>query len=494
VSPQQQPPQPDEPKRIRRSVFRGSLLVMAARWMDRAIGFISMLILARLLTPADFGLVALAMVVIGLVGVLLDVGINIQLVRNENATRDDFDTAWTIRILQGGVAAGLILATSWLAGDYFHDRRITVIMWILAPMPIIGSLGNIGIVNFQKDLEFGKEFQYLFWRRLIGFFVTIAATLWLRSYWGLVIGSLANALGGTLLSYIVHDYRPRLSLEKARDMWGFSTWLMLRSIGAYISTQVDKVVLGRRSTPDVIGAYKLADELAGMPSSDLLAPVGRALFPAFAREQSHPTRLRDTFLLALAVSTLIVIPAGLGLSLVADVAVPSLLGNQWLAAIPLLQILALNGMINAFGHSPFYVLLAVGEFRVLTMITYAQILAFLALATIGPLAGDVSGVAVARLLATLIGTVGLMTLVLVRARQIRVSDCAAATWRPLVATLGMAAVVSWLPIGAWPAIAQLVGKAAVGAACYTVLVVLLWLAAGRPEGAERYLLDKMRLR
>jgi O-antigen/teichoic acid export membrane protein len=492
VSAEEPLPQPKDSGNARRSVFRGTLLAVAARWTDRAIGVVSVLVLARLLTPEDFGLVALAMVVVGFVDLFLDIGVNIQLIRNQNATRDDYDTAWTIRLLEGIIATFVILALAGAAGGYFNDSRVTIILYSLALLPTTNALANIGIIDFQKTLDFGREFRYRLTRRLIGFAVTIAATVLLRSYWALVIGAMTTSVVGTVLSYTFHEYRPRWSLKRAREMIGFSAWLMLRSIGVFISVQIDKAVLGRISSAEVVGAYKLADDLSHLPTADLLAPVGRALFPAFAQDYGHPDRIRHTYVLALAISTLLVIPTGLGLALVADVAVPSLLGNQWLPAIPLLQILALTSAINAFGHTSVFLSLAGGTFRTLTLIVYGQVGVFLVLTLTGPLGADAAGVAVARLIATVLATVCLTALVVSQHARIRLLDYADATWRPILGAIGMAAVVLWLPLSAQPPLMQLFSKAVLGALSYGTFVLLLWICAGRPPGAERYLLEKFR--
>lgn len=465
---------------------------MAARWTERVIGFVSVLVLARFLTPVDFGLVALAMVVVGLVDLVLDIGVNIQLIRNQNATRDDYDTAWTIRVIEGVLATVVIVALSWLAGDYFKDDRVTVILWIVAPLPTIGALANIGLIDFQKNLEFGREFHYRLTRRLVGFAVTITAALLLRTYWALVIGVMTTSVAGTLLSYAFHAYRPRWSLKQARRMISVSVWLILRSIGAYLSSQIDRFVLGRSSPAEIVGAYKLADDLSVLPTTDLLAPVGRALFPTFAQDHDHPDRVRHTYLLALAVSTLLVIPTGLGLSLVADLVVPTLLGSQWLAAIPLLQILALSSTITAFGHASLNLLLAGGRFPSLTLISYGQIAAFLALVLIGPFDQTAPQVAIARLTATALATLCLTAMVLSQHPQIRIRDYVKAGWRPIVGAIGMALVLEWLALPSQhPLLVQLVVKAGVGATVYGSIVMLLWILAGRPAGAERYLLEKI---
>ena len=104
------------------SPARGAVIVVAMRWTDRLIGLVSTLVLARLLVPADFGIVAMASIVVGLIDTLLALGVSSALIQNRNAGREEFDTAWTLGIIQGSMVAGII----WIAAPYaaasFHDR------------------------------------------------------------------------------------------------------------------------------------------------------------------------------------------------------------------------------------------------------------------------------------------------------------------------------------------------------------------------------------
>lgn len=477
---------------IRKSIFRGTLITMATRWVDRLIGFISTLVLARLLAPADVGLVALAYVVIGLVDVLLDLGVNIQLVRNPRAETDDYDTAWTIRLIQGSTAALIIASAAPFAGEHFKDPRVTTLLWVLAPSILVGAFTNVGLVKFQKEMQFNKEFSYFFSRRIITFFATIIACFALRSYWGLIIGNVVNTAAGVLLSYFWSNYRPRLTLVHGRAMWGFSFWLMVRNIALYAYSQLDKMILGQRADAAVVGAYKMADEIAAMPGSDLLAPVGRALFPAFALEQDKPHALNMTYVLALGVSATVVVPAALGLSAIANEAVPVLLGSKWAAATPLLAVLAWCSMIAAFAHSSYYLLMALGRFRALSVIAYLQLAIFVTLAW--PLFSlfGVIGVAFAKLGTSLFGLAAI-THAVVATGMVRYADFAAATWRPVSAAALMVGTLYVLPFGVFPVVAAFVGKVTVGALTYGTALFTLWKIAGSPSGAERYILDKIRV-
>src|SRR5574343_1343215 len=147
------------------SAARGAVIVVAMRWTDRLIGLFSTLILARLLVPADFGIVAMASIVVGLVDTLLALGVGSALIQNRNAGREDFDTAWTLGIIQGAVVATLIWFAAPYAAESFRDPRVQDVVRVMAFTTFLGAFENIGVVAFQKNMEFGRDFRYFLFRR-----------------------------------------------------------------------------------------------------------------------------------------------------------------------------------------------------------------------------------------------------------------------------------------------------------------------------------------
>jgi lipopolysaccharide exporter len=479
------------------SAARGAVTVIAFRWTDRLIGIASTLILARLLMPQDFGIVAMASLVVALIDTLLDLGVHSALIQNRNAARPEYDTAWTLRLAQNLVAAALIAGPgAVLAAGYFQDDRVTDVLRIMALTIVISGFENIGIVTFQKNMEFGREFRFLFLRRIVGFVVTVALAIWFRSYWAMIVGTLVSRAFGVWLSYRLHDYRPQLSLARLGALWSFSQWVLLRNIGSYGAAQTDKLVVGRREGASPLGAYALADEIAAMPTGELLAPIGRVLFPAFVRAAEEPNELRRVFLLAVGVMALVGLPAGVGLVLVAPLAVPLLLGPQWAAAVPLVQTLALFNALAALTNGCSYLLLAMGHVRALALAAWLQFALLVGLAVLAfPSAGG-EGVALIRLAAGGCGALLLWALVLRIQRQLRPGDVASALWRPLLASGMMALALSgWLPstnIG--QPFVGLVADIAFGALVYVGVLLIAWRLSGWADGAEAYLLEKSGLK
>lgn len=473
------------------TVFKGALLSVAMRWTDRLIGLISTLILARLLAPEDFGIIAMASLVIGLLGVLLDLGVNVALIQNPQATQAHYDTAWTLRLIQSGITAALILLGAPLAGEYFGDARVIPVMQALSATIVIAGLENIGVVQFQKHMQFGHDFRFMFAKRIAGFVATMLAAWVMQSYWALVVGTFAGRTLGTLISYRMHAMRPHLSFEKLKEIFSVSQWLLIHSSGQYLDANLHKILVGRRTDSAVLGGYTLADEISAMPSTELLAPINRALFPAFVAARDNLAELKRLFLLAQGIQTLVGIPAGVGLAMVASEAVAVLLGEKWMPAVPFVQVLALVGAIQAITTSGGYVLITLGRVSAVALIVWAQIALFL----IGAFAlipdADAGALAAIRLGTVGIGLTVVFVLLLRNLGNLSLFDIARTINRPLIATGVMAGVLyqldQTLSMAALPMLAV---KITLGAIAYALTVVSVWALMGRPEGSESYVSAK----
>lgn len=479
------------------SVARGALFVLAARWADQVIGFASTIILARLLVPEDIGIVAMASLVVSLVDVLLDLGVNVALIQNRDAAQAHYDTAWTLRLAQTAVATAVVVVIAPLAGAYFKDPRVVPVLQAMAFTFLITGIENIGVIVFQKEMTFAADFRFLLWKRLAGFLATVVAAWLLRSYWALVIGALAGRAIGTVISYFIHPMRPRLSLTKAREIFGLSQWLMIRGIGNFVELNLHRFVVGGRAAAGVMGAYSLADDVAKLPSTVLLAPLNRVLFPAFVAAKHNAEELKRIFLLAQGVQTLIVVPAAMGLVLVADEAVRVLLGERWLSAVPFVQVLAPVGMVWSITNAGGYVLLALGRVRALTSILWLRIVLFAAVAfLLVPHAGALQ-IAWLRLVFALFGLVAFIGWVRYAMPDLQVREVIASVVRPFAAVAvmsGAVLAVGQVDFGASPVAVILIAKVAVGAVAYVGTLLLVWQLFGRPAGAESYLFNQLRRR
>ncbi len=476
---------------LRQRVVVGARWTVAMKLLERLLGLLSTIILARLLVPDDFGIVAMAYTVIGLVDVLLDLGVHVPLIRDQNAGADKFHTAWTVRAIQSLIAGAAIYLMSAPTAAFFAEPRVEQVMAALAIVAALGGVENIGVVGFQKHLAFGMEFRFFIGKKLAGFVVAIGAAVLLESYWALVLGSFATRLAGIILSYRMHPFRPRPSMSAFGEIWSVSSWVLANNVGAYLLTRADKFFVGSRASAPILGAYAVADEVAALPTTEVLAPIGRVLFPAFSAIRDDPERLKAAFMLAFGVQCLLVLPAATGIAWVADDAVELLLGRNWAEAVPFLQILAFASLAAALSHTATYLLTSLGRLRFLAANAWLQVGVFVILVSLAVPPEDIQSIAWTRVLVGTLSTVVVLAAIW-RHGVAGVGDLMRAAWRPLAATAVMSvAVWATRQVMLPPAMALLVSVAC-GTLAYTGAVLVFWRAAGNPNGAEAALIAEWR--
>lgn len=470
-------------------LVRGSAWMIAARWSMRLIGLVSTVILARLLTPEDFGVVAIALIIVGLLETIAYVGVDLALLRPGHDTRENYDTAWTIQLIQGAIISCALLAIAPWIGPFFSEPRATLVVQVIALRPLISGLQNIGIVAFRKELDFAKDFRFSLYIKLANFFVIVGAALLLRNYWALVIGMISSTLIEIVLSYIMHPFRPKLSLARKSELWGFSQWLIISRAGAYLTRKVDEFVVGRLLGTSAMGGYHVASELATMPTTELVMPLRRAMFPTLSKAAQDPANLERLFLLSFSAVAAVSFSVGFGLSSIATELVPIVLGAKWTSAIVPMTWLAIFGAFSALILALEMLLWVAGKTRASAAQTWLELSLLLPTVYIAAQASGIQGAAIARL-AVSITVVPVMIYFASNACKIQQSRLYGAIWRPLLAGLVMTLMLHIIAASQIePGLLMLVAKVAAGIVIYPCVLIMLWMLVGRPSGLEADLLS-----
>ena len=466
------------------------------KMLDRCIGLVSTVILARMLVPEDFGLVAMSMVIIAALQLLVSFSFDVALIQNPKAGRDEFDTAWTFNVLFA-IACGAVLAlTAPLAARFYSEPRLELIIYVLAFGFVAQGLSNIGPVTFRRDMQFDREFKFLISKRLSTVLVTIPLALYAQNYWALVIGQLAGTLLSVGLSYRVSSYRPRVSFKARQALFSTSKWLVVNNIVQFLNNSAAQFIIGRYAGAPTLGVYAIATEIATLPTTELVAPINRAAFPGYAKNAGDLAQLRISFLGVISSISLFALPAGLGIVSVADLLVPAVLGWKWMAAIPLIQILAVYGVIQALQTNIGYVYLALGNVRLNTMIGGVQSIILLSL--LFPAIHYWGGIGAAwAFLVTIILMIPVNQIMIARCLHLSTIELAKHLLRPFVSALVMATAVFGLksvlhlrPV-TLDYLLALFACSALGALVYTVTMYGLWRLAGFPAGPENFIFQKI---
>jgi lipopolysaccharide exporter len=484
------------PDRLQGRMARGAVWMVLFKLVERGLGLISTLILARVLMPDDFGIVAMAMSFIAMGELLGAFGFDVALIQNSSANREHYDSAWTCSLLLGlSITLGMLALALPIARFYGYPELLWVVI-ALAFGPLLSSLENIGVVAFRKELEFRNEFIYQVTRKLMGFLVVVPMAFVLRSYWALVIGILFSKAAGTVISYLMHPFRPRLSFARFRQLFHFSRWLLLNNFVNFAKERSADFFIGRLGGAASLGTYNVAYELSNLPTTEISAPINRALLPGFAKMESTD-QIETTYTNAVGLLALVALPAAACIFAVAPYVVATLLGPKWQGATPLMQILAFNGALLLFQSSMCSVLFGRGHPASVTFSNLAYSLLLVVL-----LALFLNAMPEHKLVGAAYAALGTSILcsplyLYQMWRNLRVSPMlfVRAVRRPFLGAAASVIVVNAvlptfdaaMPLHVTAMLLMLGVTAALGT--YIVSVLLAWRLSGRPAGPEQIALE-----
>ena len=465
--------------------------VFGWRLATRCLGLLSTLILLRILAPQDFGLVALGAAFAQTIDALSVLGVEDALIREAQPSRDMYNTAFTMNLLRGLAAGGLIILGSGPVAAFFDEPRLGPLLFVLGALAATDGLINIGIVDFRKDFRFHKEFLLNVVPRTVGVIATIVFALLLHTYWALIAGAATNRLLRTVFSYQMHPFRPRLTLLAWRSLLHFSLWSWVLAIINLLQQRSDAFVVGRISGTAQVGLYSLGAEIALMPSTELIEPLGRAAYSGFSAT-SRTSDAAAMHVRLLASALVVTLPAGLGLSLVSGPLVRVVMGEHWSQAILPIALLAPAGGAIAVATISAMLLRAKGWVHRVAAAAAAGIAVRVVLMVwlLGRygVAGAAAGTAIA-----ITAEAALMLVIARQSVGVQLRKLMAQAWRPLAACSVMtgalwATGLGWTAMPAdqtWADSAMaLAGGCFGGTVAYGSTLALLWYAQGRPQGPE----------
>jgi len=467
---------------------RGSAWMVGMRWTVRLMGLVSTVILARLLTPADYGIVTIAMMIVGLVEVFGRTGQNWALIRHPNPTREHYDSAWTVALMIGVGLGALIWLVSPLTSIYFHEPRAELVVKVLAFRTMLIGAQNIAVVNFQRRLQFNRQFWFSTTPSMISFFVGIVGALILRNYWALVIAMISEQFTGFVLGYVMEPFRPRISFKKVREIWNFSSWSLVTSVGIYLNTLIDRFAIGGFAGAAAMGRYFAAMDIATAPTQEIVEPMVAAMFPVMSKVQNDIAKRRELYLTVLYWSALICCAAAVGIALIADDMVDLVLGSQWEDVKPLVPWLALSYGVLGLTSSVYICFNTIGQPRYSARLQWLR-LALLAAAVFPVAYGlhDLEKVAMTRFIVTVVITPTLF-LAIARAFDLKLRDFAIVLWRPFAAATVMTlAILGVNSVIAFTGNPRLLIDILLGGCAYIGTIMTLWTVTGQPAGPERAL-------
>jgi len=347
----------------------GGAWTVATRVLVQAVSLVRYVVLARVLDKSDWGLLGVALLMIQTLNTFTNTGFNAALVQKKEDITGYLDTAWTVGLIRAVILCIMMyVAAPLMAMINVPPEKVALTIWVIRAMGltlVIGALGNVGIVYLRKELEFNKIFRLGVCRTLLDVVVVITVVVVYKTVWALVAGKLAAAVFGAVYSYLLHPYRPSFSLDmaKARQLWKFGKWMFGGTVLGFLITQGDDYFVWCYLGISALGVYQLSYRFSHLPATEITNVISRVTFPAYSKVQDDTGRMRDAYLKVLELSAFLAVPAAGLIWVMADDFVILFLKEKWLPAIPVIQVLALRGMICSIGATRGPLFMAVGKPR-----------------------------------------------------------------------------------------------------------------------------------
>ena len=358
-----EPTQPASSEPLSKRVVRGGIWVFTLRIASRLLGLVRTIILARLLAPKDFGLFGVAILAISALNTFSQTGFEAALVQKKDNVGAYLDTAWTVSAVRAIFLFLILFFSSPLVAAFFNSSQATLVIRIIAVSTILSGCKNIGMIFFQKELEFDKQFIYEFSGTLIDLTVAISLAFILRNVWALVWGGVAANFVRLFMSYIIHPYRPHVRFDKSEfeELFGFGKWVLGSSILIFLIMQGDDIFVGKMMGVSALGLYQMAYLVSNLPATEIAHLISRVTFPAYSKLQDNLPELREAYLKVLQITAFVSIPLAGGIFILAPEFTEIFLGDKWMPMVPAIQALVLAGLVGSIQATTTPIFLAVNR-------------------------------------------------------------------------------------------------------------------------------------
>jgi O-antigen/teichoic acid export membrane protein len=333
---------------LKRQTVSGIKWLVGSSFLQKAISVGTMVILARILGPADFGLFALAFIAIDALGLFKSMGFDSALIQRKDNVEKAANTAFFI-IPVLGILLYLILAISAPSiGGFLNNEQVVGIIRALGIIFVISCFGKVPAALMEKNMQFRQVSLIEISTSIVFSASAIILALMGMGVWSLVIAYILKVVNQNALLFIFAKWRPRLEFDKkiAFEMFHFGKFLFLGGVVWFLKMNLDNLLVGKLLGVTALGIYAIAFNIANFGADYFSSKVYRVIFPAFSKIQGDKYDLRQAFLKTTKIVSILAFPFCVILFLMGDELIRVIYGLKWLEAVPVLKILAFAGLFN----------------------------------------------------------------------------------------------------------------------------------------------------
>lgn len=327
---------------LRRSAISGTIVTGTATALKAFLQVLAIVVLARLLTPEDFGVMAMVFPVIALATIFQQAGLSVAVLQRESISDQERSTIFWINVLAGTLLGALLVAISPLLAEFYGEPRVQMLTAASGAIMILGALTSQHMITFARELSFGRLAVIDVLSLTIGTSLAIATAYLSGSYWAVFLLTFGTSASTCLLAWTLSKWRPGRTapLRQVRDMVVFGAHITAANLATYLGQNVDKILIGRVLGATPLGLYERAYKVVLLPILFVHMPMFRVLVPMLSQNRQDAERYRRLFILAFQLSLLLTWPGTLILILASSEIIMIVMGEQWSAAAPIFSWLA----------------------------------------------------------------------------------------------------------------------------------------------------------
>jgi O-antigen/teichoic acid export membrane protein len=339
-------------KNLKEKTIRGGLARLCAQAANFSLRLGSLMVLARLLEPKDFGLVGMVTAFTGVLTLFRDFGLSAAAVQRASVTDEQMSTLFWINTCVGLLLGVLVVAAAPAIAVFYHEPRLFGVAAVLALGFLFNAAGVQHSALLQRQMRFTALAIINTVALIVGSAVGIGGARAGYGYWALVAMTVTVPLTSTVGFWLTATWIPGMPHRRAgiRSMMRFGGTLTLTGLAVYIASNFEKVLLGRFWGVGALGIYGRAYQLISIPTDNLNSAAGEVAFSALSRLQDDPGRLRGYFLKGYSLVLAMTLPVTIACALFADDIILVLLGRKWMAAIPIFRLLAPTILVYAIAN------------------------------------------------------------------------------------------------------------------------------------------------
>ncbi|MCK5493739.1 MAG: lipopolysaccharide biosynthesis protein, partial [Candidatus Omnitrophica bacterium] len=343
-------------------VIRGGVWVFILNISTRLLSLIRLVIVARIISPYDFGLIGIAFLTMSTLETFSATGFHAALIQKKDNIKSYLDAAWTILVMRGVILFTVLFLIAPVVASFFKTPEAALIIRVIGLSILFHAFTNIGVVYFNKELEFKKLFLYQFSGTIADFVATILALVLLRNVWALVFGLLVGSFVRGMVSHFIHPYSPRLNWDKdkVKELFGFGKWVLGSSILVFFIMQGDDIFVGKILGVTALGLYQMAYKISNLPATEITRVVSQIVFPVYSKMQDNIARFRESYLRVLQLTAFLSMPLAGILFILAPDLTKVVLGEKWLPMVGAMRLLAVWGGMRAIGATSGTVFMGLG--------------------------------------------------------------------------------------------------------------------------------------